>query len=120
MEVTLYQNPSMPGTRMTLLQFRTMIQHAHKKKKKVTNLGAAMKCGYCTKEGHAERECWTKNPNLKKSYRGTVRVPRAKKEYQNRQIRCYWCGEKDLDCPHEGAKMSLSDVSLWVFIACIS
>ncbi len=87
MEVTFYRKSGISGKRMTLLQFRNMIQHAYKKKRKVIDLGAAMKCGFCTKEGHVERECWMKNPELKRGYRGTTKAPRVKKEDQKRQMR---------------------------------
>ncbi len=71
-----------------------MIQHAYKKKRKVIGLGAAMKCSFCTKEGHVERECWTKNPELKIGYRGMTKVPRVKKEDRKRQMRYYRCGKR--------------------------
>ncbi len=51
-----------------------------------------MKCTYCTKEGHKEKECWTQNPALKRGHRDTNKSHQLKKDYRQ-PFRCYKCGK---------------------------
>ncbi len=89
-----YRGMMIRGNPYTLDELREFLAYVHATTEKVTDLGAAMKCGFCAKEGHEERECWTKNPGLKSGHRETAKHPRDNKKYQTRPaIRCYKCGE---------------------------
>ncbi len=60
--------------------------------RKSTILGAAMRCTFFTKEGHEEKECWTKNPALKQAHRDKNTSNKTMKNYR-KPFRCYNCGK---------------------------
>ncbi len=82
-----YREMMIRGNPYTLAELRGFLAYAHATTEKVTDLGAAMKYGFCAKEGNKERECWMKNPGLKSGYRGTAKPTRGKKEGPDRTSR---------------------------------
>ncbi len=91
-----HRGQTIKGKPYTLDELRELLAYVYAtaENRKETELGAAMKCSFCTKEGHEEQEYWAKNSELKRGHRETAKAPRFKKEDHRRRLRCYNCGKK--------------------------
>ncbi len=95
--LTLYKGSIIAGAPLKINHLRELLSETYEDEKmaasrKSTILGAAMRCTFCTKEGHEEKECWTKNPALKQAHRDKNTSNKTMKNYR-KPFRCYNCGK---------------------------
>ncbi len=101
-EVRVYEATMFSGTPMSTGNLMEMIRRSSKSITDKNQYDSALRCEFCQRTNHNEKNCWIKNPSLKKLHERTRSMTTRNKsrtgnlrtyKEKEKKISCYTCGK---------------------------